>query len=64
MQASPLPLTQQLSSSEYLLEQLARSGKLFKVIYLAIAHFTVATELRLISHHKYSLDEDERKSSL
>ena len=28
-----------------------------------MAHFTVATELRLISSSKYSLDEEERRNS-
>lgn len=64
MQATPLSISLQPSHAQFMKEELAAKGKLFKVIYLSMAHFTVATELRLISANKYALDEEERKLSL
>jgi len=58
MQASPLPLTSKNSATSFIDYEFSLKGKSFKVVYLAMAHFTVATELRLISASKYSLDED------
>jgi len=43
--------------------EISSRGKMYKILHMAMAHFTVATELRLISGNKYSLDEDQRKLS-
>jgi hypothetical protein len=63
MQAFPLPLAPKSTANSMMEYEFSLKGKCFKVVYLAMAHFTVATELRLIAASKYSLDEDERKMS-
>lgn len=35
--------------------------KMYKAIYISIAHFTMATELRLIASEKYGTDSVYRK---
>jgi|JI6StandDraft_1071083.scaffolds.fasta_scaffold117178_1 hypothetical protein len=58
MQASPQQMNLHPSPQEFLSSELSLTGKLFKVVYLSMAHFTVATELRFISVNKYALNED------
>jgi hypothetical protein len=63
MQAAPLLITTQPNLQEFMAKELSSRGKLFRVVHIAMAHFTVATELRLISASKYALDENQRKLS-
>jgi len=37
--------------------------KVYKAIYISIAHFTMATELRLIASERYGNDSGYRKES-
>ena len=50
-------------SPKDLREQLRPLNKLYKALYISIAHFTMATELRLINNTRYSPMQASRRDS-
>ncbi len=61
MQASPIFTVSKTSHELFMNEEYSLKGKFLKLVHMSMAHFTVATELRLISASKYSLDDNERR---
>lgn len=49
MQVSPI-LVQKMQERFNIFDELSFLKKIYKAIYISIAHFTMATELRLISN--------------
>jgi hypothetical protein len=48
---------------KWLKEELIPLNKIFKALYISIAHFTMATELRLIANGQYGSENPEKKGS-
>jgi hypothetical protein len=44
-------------------DELNLSKKIYKAIYISIAHFTMATELRLIANERHGIDSAIRRLS-
>lgn len=62
MQVYPHPLPDP-PDRKWLKEELSPLNKIFKALYISIAHFTMATELRLIANARHGVDNPERKTS-
>lgn len=43
--------------------EITMTKKIYKAIYISIAHFTMATELRLIANEKHGVESNFRKLS-
>ena len=43
MQASPTEINTKPNYSEFMSSEISNKGKIYKIIHLAMAHFTVAT---------------------
>jgi hypothetical protein len=62
MQIGPIALQKVQQRLDIALE-LTLLNKVYKAIYISIAHFTMATELRLIASDRYGIDSAYRKQS-
>jgi hypothetical protein len=52
MQVYPQVVSENIDR-KWLKEELTPLSKIFKALYISIAHFTMATELRLIANNRY-----------
>lgn len=43
MQAAPIDINTKPNHSEYMAGEISSKGKMYKIIHMAMAHFTVAT---------------------
>lgn len=48
---------------KWIKEELNPLNKIYKALYISIAHFTMATELRLIVNNRYGTENPAKKSS-
>jgi hypothetical protein len=62
MQVSPI-LVRKMQERLNINEELSLLKKIYKAIYVSIAHFTMATELRLIANEKHGIDSNIRRLS-
>ena len=62
MQVSPLSLKKVQEKLDLQIE-LTLLKKIYKAIYISIAHFTIATELRLLANEKYGVESCYKKES-
>jgi hypothetical protein len=62
MQINPIELDQQTDKVD-LDEEVSLIQKHYKAIYLSVGHFILGTEGRFIAAEKYTLDDNERRSS-
>jgi hypothetical protein len=53
----------ELYERKWLKEELTPMSKIYKALYISIAHFTMATELRLIAANLYPTDPQAKKIS-
>lgn len=62
MQVSPV-LVRKMQEKLDLSLEITMTKKIYKAIYISIAHFTMATELRLIANEKHGVESNFRKLS-
>jgi hypothetical protein len=62
MQIYPITIPDALDK-KWIKEELTPLQKIYKALYISIAHFTMATELRLIAANLYTNDLSARRSS-
>lgn len=62
MQIFPLA-NPETADKKWIKEELTPLQKIYKALYISIAHFTMATELRLIAANQYPTDLTVRKKS-
>ena len=62
MQVGPVGL-EKMQSKVSVAGELSYLRKIYKAIYISIAHFTMATELRLIANERHGVDNPIKKSS-
>lgn len=58
MQAEVMELKLKPNQKEFLEKEFSITGKMFRVVHISMAFFTIATELRLIAASKYALNDD------
>lgn len=62
MQVYPQAVPENLDR-KWLKEELTPLSKIFKALYISIAHFTMATELRLIANARYGAENADKRGS-
>lgn len=62
MQIFPVE-TPEVLDKKWIKEELTPLHKIYKALYISIAHFTMATELRLLAANSYPTDLNARKNS-
>ena len=62
MQIFPMAIPEGISKT-WLKDELTPLNKIYKALYVSIAHFTMATELRLIAANLYPNDNNAKKIS-
>ena len=62
MQIGPVGL-EKMQSKMSVAGELSYIRKIYKAIYISIAHFTMATELRMLANERHGIDSPVKKAS-